>query len=292
MFLFKYFPLEAGVHALSKREVLWQNPNASMDPYKVNARTSLRFDQEALQNAVIKALLRMIFAPNDPQGAPDHPIRRVVMRWRSQDRFSNEEEAEESLREMTRSMTSTHYERVLEYHKKWINILSRQRVLELSECADSLHTWDDWADAHRGMALRLSVGEACVSANAHKVKYQSVPNSITSLSEQVQVVIGERAFPQDDMETLTERCLSENPEYSYRKAWRCFRYVDDPRLDLTLPLMEEDLSAVLLGLCVSSSARQEVMAVLKRAFPKVKLYAAVRDETTYGVKFKGVREGL
>jgi hypothetical protein len=194
--LYRFLPLTEALEALSSGMLLWSSPKVLAGPYRSSEDTPLGFDLPTLQRYLVKYLLQLLFAPDDPQGNPGNPIMKAVRRWRNENRFTDDAEATAALGEITRTTVETHYEKISEFYRQWQTTARRQRILSLSSEVSSLHAWDVLADAHQGVALRLAVGEDRLVNTPQKINYRSSPTYITSLREQIKVMLGEEPFPE------------------------------------------------------------------------------------------------
>lgn len=284
--LYRFLPLDAALEALEHGTLAWYSPAVLSGPYRFSEHTPIGFDKPSFHKYLVKYLLQLLFAPDDPRGNPNNPILKAVKRWRSENRFTDEEEAVDALNEITRTMVDTHFEKINGFFERWRNTATRQRILPLSADIASLHAWDVLTQGHRGVALRLKVGEENVVSAPKKVLYRSVPTYITSLREQIKVMLGDEAFPEDTEQEFESRCLCQPKEYNYRREWRCFRYTEEPEAELRVPLQSADLSGVFFGLGLTEDEKKKLVAVAGSKFPKLKIFDSSTKVLEFAIDFK------
>lgn len=284
--LYRFLPLDAALDALEHGTLSWYSPALLSGPYRFSEDTPIGFDQSAFHKYLVKYLMQLLFAPDDPRGNPNNPIMKAVKRWRSENRFTDDDEALQALNEITRTMVETHFEKIKVFFEKWRTIATRQRILPLSSDIASLHAWDVLTDGHRGVALRLKVGEENVVSTPKKILYRSVPTYITSLREQIKVMLGDEAFPEETTEAFESRCLCQPKEYSYRREWRCFRYTEEPDVTLKVPLQTTDLSGVFFGLGLNEEEKAQLVSVAGSKFPKLKIFDSTTKVLEFAIDFK------
>src|SRR5690625_4800693 len=103
--LAKYCTAEAAGKILSSRQLRWHGPHLLGDPFELTHQSPLGFDPATLLDAAIRTATAMIFARELPRS--NSPLMAVVRRWREEERFDSQEEAEEVLTELLRSEEHT-----------------------------------------------------------------------------------------------------------------------------------------------------------------------------------------
>src|SRR5690625_4449385 len=94
--LARYCTAEAAGKILSSRQRRWHGPHLLADPFELTHQSRLGFDPATLLDAAIRTATAMIFARELPRS--NSPLMAVVRRWREEERFDSQEEAEEVLR--------------------------------------------------------------------------------------------------------------------------------------------------------------------------------------------------
>lgn len=284
--LYRFLSFDEALEALEHGTLRWYSPAALAGPYHYAEHTPLGFDQAAFQKYLVKYLLQLLFAPDDPRGNPSNPILKAVKRWRSENRFTDEDEASEALGEITRTMVETHFEKINVFYEEWQKTARQQRILPLCADVSSLHAWDVLTNGHKGVALRLKVGgERSVSA-PQKVLYRTVPTFITSLREQIKVILGDEPFPAATPAEFELRCLCQSKDYSYRREWRCFRYTEEPGTTLQVPMQAADLSGLFFGLGLQEEEKNKLINAAAAKFPKMKVFDSATKVLEFAIDFR------
>lgn len=115
--LVKFTDPEAGIRILSDSQLRWSAPVLFEDPFELNHHSTLNFDSCKLLSSRVKSTLGLIFSRGDPMGSS--PPIKAIRRWRSEDRFDNEEEAQEVLSELLTSMVQHRESEMLRLMRDW-----------------------------------------------------------------------------------------------------------------------------------------------------------------------------
>ena len=289
--LVKYATASTGIKILFNKKLRWSAPHVFSDPFENSSRTPLGFDQFDLTKTAVKAIASMIFARDDPRGEVNS-IKKAVRRWRAEDRFHNEEEAQEALSELLPTMISQRYAEVEEFMRAWKLYAFNARILCLSDSFEDMTCWELFANQHQGIAIRFKVGEGHTVEDPKRLAYRSQRNVVTTLKEQVSIFVGEENT--NDPTKLEENLLVKPKMLTAQREWRSIwlpdEYADPDGEDLVVayddrPFSVGDVSAVYLGACISDANREKVLSILTKFYPKAKVYEAEANEAEYKLDF-------
>lgn len=286
--LTKYLSAERGVEALQNGRLAWVSSQMYSDPYENTVNAALDFDEKSMVEGVIKEMIAVYFAAQEPSPMGSHPIFKAMMRWRREERFQSEEEIEVAMKDVVPNLVTTHFPVVADHFQKWQKYIRSLRVLSLSDTLDELDCWNRFADGHRGVAFRLSCHEGGPLAEAKAVEYSNIPLPFMSLKEQLAVLFGQ--VRPDDIPTFEERMLRKPKVERHIKEWRAFMSVDESSGDIDSPvvlpeLKQDDLKAVYLGALVDEKLATQIKKLIKDQYPKTKLFRTTIKPKEFGLDF-------
>ncbi|PCH58638.1 MAG: hypothetical protein COC19_08335, partial [SAR86 cluster bacterium] len=167
--LVKFADAATAKKILTDSRLRWKSPILFDDPFELSHETELSFDSNTLLVSCVKATLGLIFSRDDPKGMS--PLVKAVRRWRAEDRFDSEEEAQEILTELLNSMVTQRVPKILEVLQDWKVYASNLRILCLSSDHENPDLWYKFANKHQGVAIRLATGDDTSLAEPMQVSY-------------------------------------------------------------------------------------------------------------------------
>ena len=133
--LVKFTDAESALRILTDASLRWSAPSLFNDPFELDHHSKLNFDSRTLLIACVKSTLGMIFSRDDPKGSS--PLLKAVRRWRVEDRFDSEEEAQDVLSELLLSMVQQREPEMLSLMREWQQFSRSVRILCLTESHES-----------------------------------------------------------------------------------------------------------------------------------------------------------
>ena len=290
--LVKFLSAERGLTALKEGALCWYAPHMFKDPFEASYQTDLGFDQAQFTKALIKRISAMLFLRDDPEGSMT-PIKKAVKRWRVEQRFRSEDEAEEALVHLLPTMVGNHFNDIQAQYDRWRLYAYNARLVCLSDNINDVDLWQHAADHHRGFAIRFKVGPDHCFSKPHKVNYRSARVKLLSLDEELDRFISGVNVEQD--KDLEGRLLSKSKHYAQQREWRCIARAQRPSqpdsqatsrgaIEIK-PFEAEAVMAVYFGLNMPQETTREVLALLEQRYPKAKLYLAKLSDHSYEMEF-------
>lgn len=290
--LYKYLPVAACAKVLQAQALRWSAPRCFADPFEMDDAAPLPFDAQALLGATIKLTSSMIFAPEQPKG--DSPLVNAIRRWREDGRFASAEEAQPVLRDLLGKMVMSRKEQLDLAHRQWQDHARNLRICCFSSKADLIPAWQQYADQHRGIALRFATS-AGPFAEAQAISYQHQLPQLTSVREQLAAIVHNR---KDSMtEHFGEHNLVKSSDYKAEREWRCMKSaavkVAADQQDCShwleaVAFAPEQLTGIYFGLACSEHDRKQITELAKAHAPKAKLYGATMPSNQYALEFERV----
>lgn len=274
---------------LTSKTLRWSAPSNFADPFELDHNSVLSFTSEDLLQAAIQTATAMIFAKDGPRGTA--PLLNAIRRWRDEERFASPEEAHDVLGELMAQVVTPRQAAIDEMMHSWQLYAHSVRICSFCDKADNPIAWKDLADNHRGVSLRFNCLENSNLSQPQKVQYKKVRPEITTLKDQVAVILGNSGYIAQDH--FQEQLLTKPYYCSSEREWRCFQTAktESVQCDTTdthyndLPFEPHELSAVYFGAFIDDQAKNDLLKILQQKHPKTRLYQASVISGKYELEF-------
>jgi hypothetical protein len=286
--LVKFCTIEAGIKILSSQTLRWSAPHLFSDPFEIDYASQPDVTAEELLDVLLREALIMLFGPNMPTGRHNRFVN-IMARWREQERFCDEDEAQEVLRELLGQIAEIQARHVEEYMRQWRDFARATRIACFSEKPNNVACWQRFADHHRGIALRFECGEDTGLPKPQRVNYQSIAPVVTNRQEQLEVIYGRRNAP--TTAEFPEKLLIKGRQDHLEQEWRCFETAAvnderDPALWFDLrKFPAHELRAVYFGVLTAQEDRNVIAKLMRANYPTAKIYQASRVPGRYEIEF-------
>jgi hypothetical protein len=290
--LFKFASATTAMQILDSQQLRWSAPECFGDALELSSTSPLGFETSTLLDATIKLASSMIFAPASPKG--DSPLINAINRWRDDERFLSPEEANPVLRELLTKMVDYRVEQLQSSLAKWQIYARNIRMCCFCEKVEPLTVWDQFADCHRGVALRFNNASADWT-NLRPVIYQSERPQVTTQRDQLSAILHNR---QDPMSTrFSEHYLIKSAHRKQESEWRASRVsinqipISDTNSSTwfnDIGFTKESLTGLYFGAAIDPAIRQQITNLMKTKYPQAKLYQAQLSTTSYALEFERI----
>jgi hypothetical protein len=212
-----------------------------------------------------------------------------MARWREQERFCDEEEAQGVLRDLLGQIAEIQTRQVDEYMQKWQRFARETRIACFSEKPNNVTCWQRFADHHRGIALRFECGDDTGLPKPQRVNYQGSAPVVTNRQEQLEVIYGRRSAPTAD--DFPAKFLIKGRHDHLEQEWRCFEHAansDEPDAVLWYDLRKfpaHELRAVYFGALTSQADKEFITKLMRTNYPTAKIYQAGLVPGRYEIEF-------
>lgn len=291
--LVKFTDREGAVRILADQKMRWSSPDRFHDPFELSSRSGLNFDTASLLDSTIKLASSMIFAPEQPKG--DSPLINAIRRWREEERFASPEEAHGVLRELLTKMVDYRQEQLEVALAKWQEYIRKVRVCSFSAKPDNVTAWEQFADLHRGVAIRFVVGDSEPFAAAKAVVYQTERPQLTSLREQLGAILHNRKDAV--VERFKDHFFIKGAHRKLEQELRCVQnstrdipvtHTDSQEWYDDIAFAADQVSSVFFGLCTDDDTKAKITAVVQERYKHVKLFQAVPGKMGYTIEFEKI----
>lgn len=286
--LTKFCDIETGLKILNSQALRWSAPHLFQDPFELDYRSTSDFTADQFLKGLIKEAINMLFGPNEPRGKSNRLVA-AIARWRDEERFASEEEAETVLKQLLTQLAEQQQLAIDKYLQDWQRFASLLRVCCFCDKPDNMAAWQRYAANHSGIALKFQAGEDSSLPKPRKISYSTNPPCVTSLSEQVGIAYGKEERP--DKAAFIDKFLQKNRDNNGEREWRCFEVDNrDPDQDDQLWYTDKtfktnELKAVYLGLGISPANRQQIVELVRRDYKNTRLFSAEAVAGKYEIQF-------
>lgn len=286
--LVKYCTIESAIKILTSQSLRWSAPHLFGDPFELHYQTALDLSSESLLDVLLREALIMLFGPDVPTGRHNRLVN-IMARWREQDRFCDEQEADTVLRELLGQIAEIQARQVDEYMAEWRTFARGVRIACFAEKPNSIACWQRFAANHRGVALRFNCGDGTGLEKPQRVTYHNNAPMITTQREQLEVIYGRRSAP--TREEFPEKLLLKGRHDHLEQEWRCIDRSQEPDAEDPEQCYDirkfpaHELRAVYFGTYTPERDRQYIVKLVRANYPTAKMYQAVAVPGRYELDF-------
>lgn len=288
--LVKYCDPGSAYKILQSHSLRWSAPNVFLDPFELDHQTGLNFDPHVLLQAAIQSAAGMIFSKDEPRG--NTPMINAIRRWRDEERFQSPDEAETVLRDLLSQMVDARQKDLDAVMADWRKFSRMIRISCFSEKPDNLSAWQRYADHHRGVAIRFQSGEFTALPKPRSVSYRNVRPEITTLKEQLDVLLNNVQFRAQDY--FLEKFSTRPPECKDEQEWRCFKQATQEMGSEPTSWYEDhsferaDVAAIYFGVHTPTKLKRAIYELAKEHYGQSKIFQAKAVIGKYEIEFERI----
>lgn len=287
--LYKYMSFDTARQILEDGTLRWRSPELLGDPWFIGHQTQLDFDHLVINKAMLNTAVSMLFTRDIPAGSKDHPLYKAICRWRAEDRFKDETEAWDALKELLAPTPETLQHKLASITSSWQDLVANSRMVCFSSTPKEIQNWHRYGCDFQGLAMRFEpIGSL---AEPRPVEYTNQRQHLTTVKEQVNDLVGiERAREEEKFES---KLLSKGKHLSFEKEWRCLRVIPEEDLDCGEDsedwYMDEafptgSLKAVYIGFKMPTHQIKEVARLIK-TYPDTTVYISKPIDEQFDLEF-------
>jgi hypothetical protein len=276
---FKYMTASTAKIVLANRTLRWSTPSQLNDPFDMQFDMSINVNKEQLKATALEKMWGRY------SGEEAHPVGNMVGIML------------EMLRQYAPGMTKAdffaHFGPGIEegYHRAMAALpsinaqtapgIATMKVLSLTTMPSNNLMWTHYADAHRGVVLRLRSIPALDSPYG-MAKPMNYVETFPSLLDEEDLVNMSAGIESINVTKIVDKIVyTKSAEYKYEREWRLCsgsgRDTNAPFEDI--PFAWNELDGIVLGLNVSDSDRAEILA-LACGYPNIEMMQAKRTRST------------
>lgn len=271
---------------ITKRALPLVEAHELNDPFLPDKNSQLPFTVSQMFDNAVKHIAHAILGASSPRGQPNHPLQKAIIRWRMENRFSDESEVKEALQGLLPAMVEKAFNEAKETHQAWLDFVKNKKLAILYEKNQDLALWKFIASSHRGAAIKFKCEDDSIFNQCHPVSYDKKPASTVSLKDYTAYMVGD--LPKVEFDVMS---LILNQDYSLRtyKEWRLITDSNDTD-DQWLEFPMSAIQSVYLGALVPEKIITQLKNHLLKTNPKIKVYQAKVKALEYGLDFEKISE--
>jgi len=286
--LVKFCTFETGCKILESRALRWSAPHLFGDPFELHYRSTPELSARSLLETLRREALIMLFGPDVPTGRHNKLVN-IMARWREQERFCDEEEADTVLSELLGEIAELQMHHVEDYMAKWRAFARGVRIACFSDKPGNLAGWERFAANHRGLALRFDCGEGTALPKPLPVSYQAQAPVVTGKKEQLDVIYGR--YPAPTAKEFPAKLLVKGRHNQLEMEWRCIDREaeetdgDDSTWFADRKFPVKELRTVYLGAFMPAAQREQIARLVRDHYPHARIQQAQAVHGRYELEF-------
>ena len=288
---FKYASPDTVRKILSTQSVRYSSPLAFNDPFDVQSGLHFDFDIDALPGKIIQRLSEVAAATEAPPVDPDDVWGQLVLKIREMypthgfPRERWDREATKHFEWLTEQIKESQNGYQHHWQKK---LLPGVRVFCVSEERDNLLMWAHYAQDHKGAVLELwsLPDEDNPLSVARPVQYGAKPPPFFSEQDFLDDIVSIRKLDFNALYRRYAYCKSDH--WSYEREWRIWYPLAEPGLYDMTPVRASEFRALYLGCRMQPEVKEEILALTRKFFPSVRVFAASKSELEYALEYTEV----
>lgn len=291
--LVKFCTIESSLKILNSQSLRWSAAHLNNDPFELDYHSSPGLTPDKLLNGMIKEAINMLFGPSDPVGRSNKLVA-AIARWRDEERFGSEEEAETVLKQLLNQVSEQQMAVADKLMASWKQFATTTRICSFSSKPGNLHCWQRYADNHAGIALKFACGKDTALPNPRRMTYSQATPEVTSLKQQVDISYGRQSPPETS--EFVDKLLVKSKLDSDEREFRCFaadkNIDDDDQLWYsTKKFSAPELQAVYFGLNTPANKKTIILKLLKENYSSTKVFQAVKQNNRFDIDFEPIAKG-
>jgi hypothetical protein len=177
-----------------------------------------------------------------------------------------------------------------ESNQVWLEFLRNERIFCMSEMYDEILMWSHYADHHRGAVIEFKcLPDLDRAFNvASKVNYTATKPKLGTFDQWFDHSCGKKLI--DNWDLSNQYSFTKSYHWQYEKEWRFAlkKTSSDDALYEFRPILPEELSAVYLGCRILEDDKNEILQVIKRFLPQMRVHQAFMDKDEYKLHFERI----
>lgn len=256
------------------------------DPFMPDHNTQLSFSLSDLFQSSAKYIAHAILGRTPPRGQPNHPLQKAMMRWRMENRFSDEEEIKEALQGLLPAMVEKSFNEAKAQQSDWVDFVSSKRLVTFYEKFQELQLWDKQGFNHKGAAIKFRCDPDSIFANCEPVKYTKVPAKTVDQHLYVEHMVG--VVPEIEFDPL-QIILTQNYAHRHLKEWRLL--VDNDEFEEQwLEFSLDIVQSVYIGALVPEKTAEQLKVHLAKLNPSINVFQARCRPNEFTLEFEKISE--
>jgi hypothetical protein len=162
------------------------------------------------------------------------------------------------------------------------------KILSFSEIFDNVLMWAHYAQNHSGAVLRFTCVEELDSTwgAATPVSYRRAMPRLLDERQMIQILSGQA--PMDIKHIFSNAVLTKASDWAYEREWRVIGGWNRSTAYEDIAFHDAELTAIYLGCRISAEDREELVAIIRQAYPRAEIFAGKKSDRSFAVEFSEV----
>jgi hypothetical protein len=291
MRLFKYVTADTARTILENGTLRWSSPAMFNDPFDTQFDLHLEFDEATIIDLVLDEFWKIFSGQKilEPANSLGHVLEWFLARERGITPDEIFRRHEHEIRDTINESIARAKTLIPELHKQQRQLLSRAKILCLSEVHDNILMWSHYARNHRGTVLEFDSDERKGSRfkMAERVIYSKTMPRLVNEKQMVQFVSGQ--WRMNPYEIMHNEIFVKADDWSYEKEWRIWLPDRDADRDfIDIEFDREELVGIYFGSRMSEEDRMALDTLMKH-FPNASAYQARKSAREFSLQFDRIR---
>lgn len=254
------------------------------DPFMPVRDKSLSFSVSDFYGQTVKYICHAILSKSPPQGNPNHPLQKAIVRWRAEERFDDEAEIRETLQGLLPGMVEPVYKDAQAKYQAMLDYVAAKRLLPFFSKVDDLTLWQMEGFSHQGVAIKFSglsgsLFEACLPVN-----YTHIPLSAVDAKKYLDYMVGISSNIDSEPEKLL---LAQSYQYQKFKEWRLI--IEKQKCeDSWLPFPAKLIHGIYLGALFNQDLLEQLVKSLGKFEKPIPIFQAKCKKNEYALQFEQI----
>ena len=256
------------------------------DPFLPNRHAAMEFSVQEMFDAAVKSIAHAILGRTAPKGQPNHPLQRAIIRWRMENRFSDEAEIKVALEGLLPAMVEQAYSEAKLRHQEWLDYVASKRSVVLYEHIQNLALWESVGNRHKAVAIKMRCNEGSLFERCLPVHYARQPPQTVSLKDYIEHMIGNVPEIEYDNQTTL---LTKNYNHRNEKEWRLVIDAGDEQ-QAWLAIPHQQIQSVYIGAQVPDHICEQLDRHLAKFRAKFSVFKAKAKAREYALEFEKISD--
>jgi len=286
----KYVTAEVAFKTLNTLTVKCSSPLLFNDPFDSLLEIRYDFSIEEVPELMFKRFHQIIFSDEKYKFDPQLPNYEKFKQIHENRDLNNKELRFKDIAPYLSGMVEGARKMYKQFNMDWRNFLKDVRALCLAENNNNILMWAHYSEGHTGAVIEFKCVPEVDSAfcAANRVIYSDEKPTLGSFEDFFDNIFGCRKI---DYEKIHYKYThTKSTHWSYEKEWRFFleKQSEDGELFDFRSFLAEEINAIYLGDKIKAYHRSEIIELIKRRLPHVKIFKASLDPIKYKLNFDRV----
>ena len=159
------------------------------DPFIPTKTMTIEFNRTEMLESTIRRMVGLILSKSSPKGNPNHPMQKVIRRWRSEERFESEKDIRTALESLLPTVVEQNYHQAETYYEDLRQFIENQRIVRFFDNLNDIQLWNSEAQHYTGAVIRFDFSDnESFMSQLHPANYPTTPAKVLALTATLSVI--------------------------------------------------------------------------------------------------------